>query len=213
MSNNKIRKTALGDQHGIFQHFQSDVTDYPSREKYLSVRGGEPTSRDQLYGITSEKEASYVPTEFVAPHLSTRYSPDRVGVQAMRVPGSNGGIFQDPYTKKIYDYNEGFTTETGRNFPPGSAALQTSLMSFAEKLGETGLTKEAAYVKGLVRSEAAQGHETNAANITNDIAVIATHLDSIGLYTEANYLDQVLKKRAGRLRSWEDRLGFNTDMR
>ena len=146
-----ITKLALGDQHGIFQHFQSDVTDYPSRERYLSMRGGESTSRDRLYGIGPEHEDSYVPLEHTARSLSTRYSPNRCGVQAMRVPGSNGGVFQDPYTKKIYDYNEGFTLEDGTSFPGGSPALQTSLMGFANHLDELGLYKEANYLDSLIK--------------------------------------------------------------
>ena len=35
-------------------------------------------------------------------------------------------------------------------------------------------------------------------------------LDEEGLYAEASRLDQILSKRAGRLRNWADRLGFNT---
>ena len=219
MGNKKIRKLALGDQHGIFQHFQSEVTDYPSRERYISMRSGDPVSREEkLYGITSEKEASYVPTEHVAPHLSTRYSPDRIGVQAMRVPGSNGGVYQDPYTKKIYDYNEGFTTESGRSFPPGNASMQTSLMSFAKKLESSGLTKESAFLNNIIKkssnSEEALnmvGIDSKANSIIGNMIKIANMLDEEGLHVEASRLDQILSKRAGRLRNWADRLGFNTE--
>tara|TARA_B100000131_G_scaffold322185_1_gene375286 strand:+ start:4093 stop:5106 length:1014 start_codon:yes stop_codon:yes gene_type:complete len=208
-----IKKIALGDQHGIFQHFQADSTDYSTRERYLSQRGhGSPDSdllnRERLYGITSEKEASYVPTEHVAPHLSTRYSPDRIGVQAMRVPGSNGGVFQDPYTKKIYNYNEGFTSETGRVFPAGSAAFQTDLMSFAKKLNDLGLKKESAYVNALCDNS---GSAPTSSKLVGDLVKIANHLDEAGLHSEANYLDQILKKRAGRLRNIADFLGVDTE--
>ena len=88
-----FQKQALGDQHGAFQHFQSNVAEYATRDRYLATRGGELLGRDtnSLYGITPDHEGSYVPTEFPAPHLSTRYSPDRVGVQAMRV--SDGVYF------------------------------------------------------------------------------------------------------------------------
>jgi hypothetical protein len=138
-----ISKVAVGDQHGIFQHFQSNTTDYATRERYLSQRGGEtPIGRDteSLYNISPEGDDSRVPTEYVAPHLSTRYSPDRVGVQAKRV---SDGVYQDPYTNKVYDYNEGFKTEDGRSFPGGSASLQSSLVHAANVLDKKGLTKEA----------------------------------------------------------------------
>tara|TARA_R110002020_G_scaffold50716_7_gene143281 strand:+ start:70466 stop:70933 length:468 start_codon:yes stop_codon:yes gene_type:complete len=119
-----ITKSASDDQHGIFQHFQSGVLDYPTRDQYTSHRGGESTSRDNLYGVgieQSDADNSYVEP---ARSLSTRYSPDRVGVQARRV---GDGVYQDPYTNKVYDYNEGFTTEDGSVFPGGSPALQSSL--------------------------------------------------------------------------------------
>jgi len=146
-----FEKVALGDQHGIFQHFQSNVAEYASRDRYLAMRGGDtPTSRDTegLYGLTPEHEDSYTPTDSVAPHLSTRYSPDRVGVQAMRV---SDGVFQDPYTNKVYDYNEGFKTEDGQEYPAGSAALQTSIMHLANHLDGKGLTKEANYLDALLK--------------------------------------------------------------
>ena len=135
----QIRKQALSEldkfsqeQHGIFQHFQTGVTDYKTREGLLSMRYSDKEfgrETEHLYGIGPEHEQSYVPTEHVSGHLSTRYSPDRPGVQAARV---SDGVFQDPYTRKVYDYNEGFTTEDGRNFPGGSAAFQTDLV-FASK--------------------------------------------------------------------------------
>ena len=154
---NKLKgfeKLAAGDQHGAFQHFQSNVAEYATRDRYIAQRGGEPVSRDRegLYGIGPEHEDSYVPTEYVATHLSTRYSPDRVGVQAMRV---SDGVFQDPYTNKVYDYNEGFKTEDGRDFPPGHAALQTSIMNLATHLDKKGLVKEATYLDVLLRKNSA----------------------------------------------------------
>ncbi len=146
-----INKTALGDQHGAFQHFQSNVAEYATRERYLTERGGEPVSRDRdaLYGLGPEHEDSYVPDAAPATHLSTRYSPDRVGVQAQRM---SDGVFQDPYTNKIYDYNEGFKTEDGRTFPAGHAALQTSIMHLATHLDKKGLIKEATYIDVLLRN-------------------------------------------------------------
>ena len=147
-----LLKSAAGDQHGIFQHFQSDVAEYATRDRYLATRGGDPISRDteSLYNLTPDHEDSYTPTEYVAPHLSTRYSPDRVGVQAQRV---SDGVFQDPYTNKVYDYNEGFKTEDGRDFPAGDAALQSSIMHLANHLDKLGLVKEADYLDVVVERE------------------------------------------------------------
>ena len=146
-----LDKVAQEDQHGIFQTFQSSVTNYSTREHALAMRSsGQSMGRDteSLYGLSPAHEDSYVPTEFVAGHLSTRYSPDRPGVQARRV---SDGVFQDPYTNRVYDYNEGFTTEDGRNFPGGSAAFQTDLMMLANHLDNRGLVKEADYVDALIK--------------------------------------------------------------
>lgn len=148
----KLSKKAVGDQHGIFQHFQSNTTDYATRERYLSLRGGEKSlgrDTDSLYNIAPEGDESKVPTEYVAPHLSTRYSPDRVGVQAQRVAD---GVYQDPYTNKVYDYNEGFKTEDGRSFPGGSASLQSSLMRMATILDSKGLVKHANNIDSVLRT-------------------------------------------------------------
>lgn len=157
-----ISKTALGDQHGFFQHFQTNTTDYATRDRYLALRGGEASlgrDTESLYGVSAEGEDSRVPTEYVAPHLSTRYSPDRVGVQAMRV---SDGVYQDPYTNKVYDYNEGFKTEDGRSFPGGSASLQSSLMRVANTLDHVGLIKEASKIDAVIRkvSNATGGNAT-----------------------------------------------------
>lgn len=141
-----ISKKAAADQHGLFQHFQVDSTDYATRDKYLSMRGGDVSpgrDTESLYGVFPEGEDSRVLTEYVAPHLSTRYSPDRVGIQAQRV---SDGVYQDPYTNKVYDYNEGFKTEDGRDFPGGSASLQSSLMRVANTLDSCGLYKEASQI-------------------------------------------------------------------
>jgi len=149
----RLEKAADADQHGAFQHFQSNVTEYATRERYISQRGGTPPERttEGLYNLSPEHEDSYVPTAHVATHLSTRYSPDRVGVQALRV---SDGVFQDPYTNKIYDYNEGFKAEDGRTFPPGSAALQSSMMHMANHLDGKGLIKEANYLDALIQKTA-----------------------------------------------------------
>lgn len=124
-------KTAAGDQHGIFQHFQSDVANYSTREKSLEMRGAKNSpSRDDLYGVGPDHEESFVPSESAPTSLSTRYSPDRVGVQARRV---DDGVYQDPYTKKLYDYNDGFKTEDGREFSGGGVSLQSNIMRLGKE--------------------------------------------------------------------------------
>jgi|15BtaG_2_1085339.scaffolds.fasta_scaffold06616_2 hypothetical protein len=146
----ELHKLAASDQHGIFQHFQSNVADDATREKYLSERGGEAPSRDteSLYNLSPEHKDSKVTAPEISPSLSTRYSPDRVGVQARRI---GDGIMQDPYTNKIYDYNEGFKTEDGREFPGGSPSLQTDIMNLANHLDDQGLVKEANWLDAMLK--------------------------------------------------------------
>lgn len=162
----ELSKVADREQNGIFQHFQTNVTDYATREKYLSQRGGEPVGRstDDLYGLSAEGDDSYMPEqENKVNHLSTRYSPDRPGVQTRRIAD---GVFQDPYTNKIYDYNDGFKTEDGREFSGGSPALQSSLMNMANHLDNIGLVKEADYLDALIKESASDSREAAAAAAT-----------------------------------------------
>lgn len=186
----KVKKIAAGDQHGIFQHFQSNTTDYATRERYLSQRGGEaPLGRDteSLYNIAPEGDESRVPTEYVAPHLSTRYSPDRVGVQAQRL---SDGVYQDPYTNKVYDYNEGFKTEDGRSFPGGSASLQSSLMRVANSLDNKGFHKEADRVDGIIK---------RVSGVNRDSLIsVASYLDEQGEHDIANIIDSWISENSGR---------------
>jgi len=196
-----ISKVAAGDQHGIFQHFQSNTTDYATRERYLAQRGGESSmgrDADSLYNLAPEGDESRVPTEYVAPHLSTRYSPDRVGVQAQRV---SDGVYQDPYTNKVYDYNEGFKTEDGRAFPGGSASLQTSLMRAANYLDSKGFTKEANDIDIVLRGISEKKKNTTAeagkASLAHAVRLLVSasnRLDAIGLKSEADMLDLSIKR-------------------
>jgi len=121
-----LRKTSQ-EQHGIFQHFQSGEHEYGLREELSTQRSGIGVDRSDssnLYGVFPENEDAL--NEYAEPQrsLSTRYSPDRVGVQARRI---SDGVYQDPYTNKIYDYNEGFKTENGEDFLPTSVENQTKL--------------------------------------------------------------------------------------
>ena len=77
------------------------------------------------------------------PTLSTRYAPDMPGVQALRV---SENVFQNPYSGKIYDYNEGFEVD-GVVYSPGSPSLQTDIMTLAKEFKVKGLVKEARLLK------------------------------------------------------------------
>lgn len=54
--------------------------------------------------------------------LNTRYDPDHPGVMLARV---GDGIWQSEMTKKIYDFNEGYTLNTGVKVPGSSISEQT----------------------------------------------------------------------------------------
>tara|TARA_B100000131_G_scaffold322708_1_gene377682 strand:+ start:7260 stop:7727 length:468 start_codon:yes stop_codon:yes gene_type:complete len=115
------------EQHGIFQHFQSSELDYNRRDELASERSGNSVDRSDssnLYGVFPEQNDA--DNQYSEPQrsLSTRYSPDRVGVQARRL---SDGVYQDPYTNKVYDYSEGFKTESGEEFSPSSVDNQTKL--------------------------------------------------------------------------------------
>lgn len=62
---------------------------------------------------------AYRPNEHA---LSTRYSPDMPGVPLMRI---GDGIFQDLITKKIYNFESGYTDNEGNKIPGGSVSNQT----------------------------------------------------------------------------------------
>ena len=143
----KFVKLAQSEQSGIFQNFQSGVTNFDTREGRSSGRGGEPVDRDSLYGLSPEHEDSKPTNRYIAPHLSTRYVPGKPGVQGQHV---GDGVIKDPYTNKLYDYNEGFKTEDGKEFPGGDPSLQTDLISFSSHLKRLGLKKESAFLKSLI---------------------------------------------------------------
>jgi hypothetical protein len=119
----EFEKTAQSMQSGIFQVFRDGVVDYPTRENATTERGGK--AEKDLYNL--EPEGKKMDSKR-RPHdrsLSTRYSPDRVGVQARRIAD---GVYQDPYTNKLYNWNDGFKTEDGQSFGGGSVQLQTDLV-------------------------------------------------------------------------------------
>jgi len=54
--------------------------------------------------------------------LLTRYSPDYPGVMMLRI---SDGIYQDMLSRKIYDFQKGFISDTGERHYGGSVSSQT----------------------------------------------------------------------------------------
>lgn len=133
---------------GILDRQQVDID---SRQ----VQRMKSTRDNQLYNISfdsKEDQTDYAYTQ--SDTYSTRYVPGLPGVQAKRVPGTSN-VFADPYSGKIFDYNEGFE-EGGVVYNPQGAHLQTSYMyaeasSVANDLKKMGLTKEARVIKNLFK--------------------------------------------------------------
>lgn len=114
-------------EFGLMQNFMGGVANFDYRETKIMERGGSDTER-ALYGVTPpgypEKKDTDISTRQYDRSLSTRYSPDRPGVMTRRIADA---VYQDPITGKIYDWNEGFKTESGEEFNGGSVQLQTEL--------------------------------------------------------------------------------------
>lgn len=89
------------------------------------MRGGKDKyDPEKRYNLNPPQEKSQVSFTPASRTLSTRYSPDHVGVMAKRI---SDGVYQDPITNKIYNWNEGFELEDGQTVPGGSISLQTDL--------------------------------------------------------------------------------------
>lgn len=82
-------------------------TNYRKREASVKRADTEYGIADNLFGPVQTK---------------TRYSPDHPGVQMIRV---SDDIYQDPITRKIYDFAKGFETEDGEKHLGGSVAEMT----------------------------------------------------------------------------------------
>jgi len=112
-------------EEGYFDSPTGSPAKFETRENYIAQRGGTFDPKVE-YGVGLPKHPkSDLTTDTFSRSLSTRYSPDRVGVQAKRI---SDGVFQDPITNKIYDWNEGFKTEDGDVFSGGGVSLQTDIM-------------------------------------------------------------------------------------
>lgn len=120
----------------VLSHTHGGVVDYETREHPRVGRGSKDSKeyKRRNYGDSPEGPRITEHPKFndsideAARSLSTRYSPDRPGVQARFV---SDGVRQDPYTNKLYNWNEGFKTEDGENIPAGGVGLQTDLYSNA----------------------------------------------------------------------------------
>ena len=146
---NKIVKLAEADQHGIFNSFQGAAITDATRDKYISEKYNTPPDRsfEGLYGITPEHSDSELKeAKEVSPHLSTRYVPGYVGLQARRI---GDGVVENPLTGEKFDYNEGFKVGD-QVFNPGDVSMQTSLIHFANHLDDIGLVKEANMVDEII---------------------------------------------------------------
>ena len=143
----EITKNAL--QDSFFQ--QNTKIDEGTREKRL--RDG--IELNQKYNLNPPERThdSNSVDDLLAKNvsLSTRYAPDMPGVQAMRV---SDGVYQNPYSGKTYDYNEGFKVDN-LEFSGGSPSLQTDIMTLAKDFKNKGLHKEARllnlFVKDLIK--------------------------------------------------------------
>jgi len=93
-----------------------------SSEKIYSeakIEHDKQNKSDEAIKAINDRVKEYRPNEHA---LSTRYSPDMPGVPLMRI---GDGIFQDIVTKKIYNYEAGYTTVEGDKVPGGSVSNQT----------------------------------------------------------------------------------------
>jgi hypothetical protein len=130
-------------QQGILQDYQGEKTNYGTREQLLTERGTSDKA-DQLYGVNpAEYGTPEIADRPLSESLSTRYVPGKPGVSAERVRGTNGGVYKDPNTNKIYDWNEGFTDEQGQKYQGSSVQGQTEMFSYSEICDPDKLVKTA----------------------------------------------------------------------
>jgi len=109
-------------ESGILQNYRGTGIEYGNKKRILTERGGE-ISHDSP---TVKKEKADPSVEEPAPSLSTRYVPGKPGLMAERIRGGES-VYMDPYTKKIYDWREGFKDESGQEYPGGCVSLQSDL--------------------------------------------------------------------------------------
>lgn len=95
----------------------------PARELYDFKKHREESLFNSLYEASKEKVEPEFDTWKGGGHpLLTRYSPDYPGVMMYRV---SDGVYQDLLSKKVYDFKNGFVSDTGIRYYGGSMAYQT----------------------------------------------------------------------------------------
>ena len=111
---------------GILQEPRPEVIEYRNRFETQKEMNLPKVDTSKLYGVFGE-QPDYKSVISEGNHaLSTRYAPDMPGVQAA-VPSD--GVRVNPYTKQVFDYNNGFKTSDGRNFSPTNVSNQTKIFS------------------------------------------------------------------------------------
>jgi hypothetical protein len=114
----ELHKTALLDNPS------PNVMTFERARPRQVVRGADQPASTEKYNTGAPQPPVKVKPHETTRGLSTRYSPDHVGVQTRRI---SDGVYQDPISGRIYDWNEGFTTETGEKYPGGAVSLQSQL--------------------------------------------------------------------------------------
>jgi hypothetical protein len=86
----------------------------------------ELASLNEIKGAAKDIENSGMTKQYrIMEHsLSTRYDPDYPGTLLSRV---GDGLWQSEMTKKIYNYNEGFSLVNGSKVPGGNVSEQTQV--------------------------------------------------------------------------------------
>ena len=126
----------------------SDFQDV-ERSKYENSSAQKPSEESRLYGVFGDQKDSESMPSYPSNTLSTRYVPDKPGIQAGRLLGQEGG-FYDPITNKEYNFQEGFSL-SGTEYPAYSVSMQTDLYSLAKKLKEIGFEKYSNKILKLIK--------------------------------------------------------------
>ena len=110
-----------------------DLPDFPSRmETREPLYNAKEHNRSTMLDIVkrevtkNRKEHHLETMRDHADSLSTRYSPELPGVQVLHVAD---GVYQDMLTKKIYNFNQGWTGTDGQRYPGGSVKNQTPVLT------------------------------------------------------------------------------------
>lgn len=108
----------------------ADLPDYPSRlETRQDLYDAKKHNQETMVGIVEREIDANRKEHHLEGHrpgghgaLQTRYDPELPGVPLLRV---SDGVYQSQVTKKVYNFNEGWSDESGERRPGGSLAHQT----------------------------------------------------------------------------------------